>query len=87
MILSPDEPAAKVHRKGKLPWLFTPSVKYRKLVHITRNGTVYAILSAYEHDKPFWIGRLSNDAWCTCERELRALSIEFSCGGVYTFPL
>ena len=65
--------------------MFEPSQKYGELVHITRSGTVYAILASHKQGKPFWIGRLCNGAWCTTERELRARSIEFEDAGEYVF--
>ena len=78
---------AWLHRKGKASWEFAASSEYGgELVHVTRSGTVYAILSDHKLGKPFWIGRLQNDAWLTSEREVRATSIEFEDSGSYHFP-
>jgi hypothetical protein len=77
---------AWLHRRGKSTWMFEPSQRYGELVHITRNGTVYAILAGHKHGKPFWVARLCDGAWCTVERELRARSIEFEDAGDYVFP-
>lgn len=82
---------AWLHRRGKKTWMFYPSTVYGELVHITNNGTVYAILAGHKYGKPFWIGKLvTHDAgytsWITVESELRARSIEFEYGGDYVFP-
>lgn len=52
-------------RGSKTKWLFEPDAKYGELVHITNKGTVYAVLSGHKYGKPFWIGRLQEDAWLT----------------------
>lgn len=79
-------PTARLHRKGKATWIFSPVARYGELVHVTNKGTVYAILSDHKCGKPFWIGRLMGNAWCTVERDLRATEIVFDDGGTYTFP-
>lgn len=82
----PPEDSLWLHRRDRATWLFTPNQRYRQWVHITRKGTVYAVIPGLKHGKPFWVGRLSNGIWYTVERELRAREIEFSGGGRYLFP-
>lgn len=77
---------AWLHRGAKPPWVFQPSERYGELVHITRAGTVYAILTGHKVGKPFWVARLIRDAWCTVESELQATSIVFEGAGEYVFP-
>lgn len=77
---------AWLHRNGKKTWRFVPDPKYGELVHVTRSGAVYAILAGHKLGKPFWIGRLQDRSWLTCENHLRARSIEFANGGEYVFP-
>lgn len=77
---------AWLHRRGKPTWMFEPSKVFDELVHITAKGTAYAIIADHKRSKPFWVGRLIGTAWCTCERELRARSIEFESTGEYIFP-
>lgn len=79
-------PRAWLHRKSGKPWEFTPSQRYGELVHVTRAGTVYAIIAGHKFGKPFWIGRLvETGAWVTWENELRATSIQFEGAGEYFF--
>jgi hypothetical protein len=85
-VASPLLCRAWLHRRGKSTWMFEPSQYYGELVHITRRGTVYAILAGHKYGKPFWVARLCDGAWCTVERELRARSIEFEDAGEYVFP-
>jgi hypothetical protein len=77
---------AWLHRRGKSTWMFEPNAKYGELVHVTRNGGVYAIIAGHKYGKPFWIGKLINDSWCTVENHLRSREIEFEDGGRYVFP-
>jgi len=84
--------SAWLHRNGRSTWEFKPEGCYGDLIHRTSKGTVYAIILGKSCDKPFWIGRLGkssggSDVWLTCERELRARSIEFENGGDYLFPV
>jgi len=77
---------AWLHRRGKATWQFEPNAKYGELVHITRSGTVYAIIAGHKQGKPFWVAKLINGAWCTVELNLRVDEIEFAGGGRYLFP-
>ena len=81
-----EKDCAWLHRHGKSTWLFQPNAKYGELVHITRTGTVYAIIAGHKHGKPFWVGKRINEAWCTIERYLLSREIEFEGGGRYLFP-
>ena len=76
---------AWLHRRGKRTWHFTPNPKLSGLCHTTRNGTTYAISCDWPYGT-FQILRLDNCEWCVATHELRARSIEFADGGVYTFP-
>lgn len=81
---------AWLHRHGKRSWQFTANPAFGELVHITSRGTVYAIFASLKKGKPFWIGRRAVDAagrvvWLTCEKHLRATSIEFEGSGWYRF--
>jgi hypothetical protein len=82
---------AWLHRRRKSTWMFEPSQVYGELVHVTRSGTVYAIMAGHKCGKPFWVARLKDDgkgsrSWVTVEAELRARSIEFEDAGEYVFP-
>ena len=79
-------PRAWLHRKGHRSWLFERSERYGDLVHITRNGTIYAIGSRLRYGKPLCVERLRNGTWSSVERQLKAVSIEFENGGYYWFP-
>ena len=76
---------AWLHRRGKPSWKFVPSQRYGELVHITKKGTVYAIIADHKYGKPFWVGRLCDRVWITVEDQLSAHSIEFDGAGLYTF--
>jgi hypothetical protein len=80
---------AWLHRKHKNTWLFEPSQIHGRLVHCTKYGNTYAIFDGMAGGKPFWIGQLVEHGgkkyWCTVEKELRAVSIEFEGAGRYSF--
>jgi len=83
---------AWLHRRGRKTWLFELPSEYvghlysGHLMYRTNKGTIYAIIDGHCYGKPYWIGRLIENAWCTYERILRAESIEFENGGRYIFP-
>lgn len=82
---------AWLHRRDRATWEFTPSQRYGELIHTTSKGTVYAIISSHKYGRPYWVGRRcegrdGHEFWATCERHLRAHSIEFEGEGVYIFP-
>lgn len=80
---------AWLHRKNKSTWMFEPCKIHRKLVHRTKYGKTYAIFDGMADGKPFWIGQLveqdGKKYWCTVEKELRAINIEFEGAGRYSF--
>lgn len=75
---SPSPCYALLIRAGKPSWEFNPSTQYGELVHETKHGNVYAIMSGHkgQSGKPFWIARLINgNAWVTVETEIKAKEI------------
>jgi hypothetical protein len=77
---------AWLHRNQRSTWKFEFDPAVGLLVHRTKSGNTYAIMqSSPGESKPIWIGRRYNDTWFTCERELRARSVEFEVWGSYVF--
>ncbi len=77
---------AWLHRRGKPTWHFTPNHLYGGPCCFTRHGTVYRINCLYPYGS-FEVAKLQpSGAWSDVTKELRAYSIEFADGGVYTFP-
>lgn len=78
---------AWLHRKDGPCWEFSTSKESDGLlVHKTMHGTIYRIFNGVDIGKPFWIGRLHDQSWYTCEKTIRAKKIEFDNGGEYLFP-
>ena len=77
---------ALVYRRRGPVWEFTPHAIYHRLIHITRNGTIYGIFLDDAGIKPVWIGRRVDGKWITWEAEIGAMIIRWSNGGEYYFP-
>lgn len=78
---------AWLHRRDGYCWEFEANEGTNGLLcHRTRYGNVYAIFEGVGCGKPFWVGRLHDQSWFTCEGVLGARKIEFENGGEYHFP-
>jgi hypothetical protein len=81
---------AWLYRKGKSKWEFKYCWERCALVHVTRAGTVYAILSSVYDGRPFWLAKqsidiLGNPIWAPQDPPGVALKIEFEDAGTYFF--
>ena len=77
-----------LHRQNGTRWAFTTNRDYGdvRLIHKTKRGNVYAIVSSVVFGMPFWIARLHGRVWCNAESQVKPMALEFENGGRYEWP-
>jgi hypothetical protein len=86
---------AILHRKNGVKWTFKTNRNYGdvRLIHETKRGNVYAIMSSVVFGMPFWVARLHitegqprRGAWCNADSQVKPVALELENGGRYEWP-